>query len=82
MTYILTNISDEEDVNNSKCNDNIVRKKKRSHNEIQTKEEKDSTVNYFFNCDLSDSEDEKPNVRNKNLSNFNIPDYDELVKME
>lgn len=75
--------TDDEDVNNSEYNDmNVVRRKKRLYNETKTKEGKDSTVNYFFNCDLSDSEDEKPNVRNKNVSNFNIPDYGELVKME
>ncbi|XP_017887302.1 box C/D snoRNA protein 1 [Ceratina calcarata] len=75
--------TDDEDVNNSESNDiNVIRRKKRPYNEMKTKGGKDSTINYFFNSDLSDSEDEKPNVRNKTLSNFNIPDYDELVKRE
>lgn len=42
-----------------------------------------STVNYFFNSEFSESDEEKSNDdrENKCLSNFNIPDYDELVRM-
>lgn len=45
--------------------------------------EKNSTVNYFFNSDFSDSEEEKVNDDQKKecVSNFNIPNYDELIKM-
>lgn len=47
------------------------------------KEKTNSTVNYFFNSELSESDEEKSNDdrESKRLSNFNIPDYDELIKM-
>lgn len=47
------------------------------------KEKTNLTVNYFFNSESSGSDEEKSNDDrgSKCLSNFNIPDYDELVRM-
>lgn len=60
----------------------MLKKNNGTHNQTNIKE-KNSTVNYFFNSDFSDSEEEKLNDDRKNeyLSNFNIPNYDELIKM-
>lgn len=43
-----------------------------------------SSVNYFFNTEISDSEDEsKTEVsRHRNNGVLNIPDYNQLVKMD
>lgn len=60
----------------------MLKKNNGTHNQTNIKE-KNSTVNYFFNSDFSDSEEEKLNDDRKNecLSNFNIPNYDKLIKM-
>ncbi|XP_029052037.2 box C/D snoRNA protein 1 [Osmia bicornis bicornis] len=69
---------------NCKSNNNILRKKRRKYNQIDTEEGKTSTVNYFFNSDTSEPEDEKMNddCKAEQLSGFNIPYYHELVKTE
>lgn len=82
----LDNVLDDEAVYASNCesSNNILRKKKRKFNEIDIKEEKTSTVNYFFNSDTSEPEDEKmnDNCKAEKLPSFKIPYYDELVKTE
>nr|XP_033327640.1 box C/D snoRNA protein 1 [Megalopta genalis] len=59
--------------------------RKRTNKQIK-KNTKNSTVNYFFNYECSDSEEESGNSDRKigvtNRKSFNIPNYDELVKME
>ncbi|KAG9433393.1 box C/D snoRNA protein 1 [Apis mellifera carnica] len=76
--------TDDEDENISKytTHNNILKKNNGTHNQMNIKE-KNSTVNYFFNSDFSDSEEEKVNDDQKKecVSNFNIPNYDELIKM-
>lgn len=51
---------------------------------MNVKEVKNTTVNYFFASEFSESEEEKTNDNGKSpcLSNFNIPDYNQLVQME
>lgn len=48
------------------------------------KQKTNSTVNYFFNSEFSESDEEKSSKKSKSewLSNCNIPNYNELVKME
>lgn len=48
------------------------------------KEKKNLPVNYFFNSEFSESEEEKSidDRKGECSSSFNIPNYDELVKME
>ncbi|KOC65985.1 Box C/D snoRNA protein 1 [Habropoda laboriosa] len=82
--YEIINTDDEDD---SKCkinNDNVLKRRKRTYNQMNIKEEKSSTVNYFFNSEFSESEEEElsNNQKSDHLSNFCIPNYDELVKME
>ncbi|CAK9821788.1 Box C/D snoRNA protein 1 [Anthophora retusa] len=82
--YEIITTDDEDD---SKCknnSDNVFKQKKRTYDQMNVKEEKNSPVNYFFNSEFSESEDEElhNNHRNDRSSNFHIPDYDELVKME
>lgn len=47
------------------------------------KEKTNLTVNYFFNSEFSGSDEEKSSDdrESKRLSNFNVPDYDELIRM-
>ena len=78
--------TDDEDTNASKYkanNHNASRRRKRTYNQANMKGKTNSTVNYFFNSEFSESDEEKSNDdrENKCLSNFNIPDYDELVRM-
>ncbi|CAK9812859.1 Box C/D snoRNA protein 1 [Anthophora quadrimaculata] len=82
--YEIITADDEDD---SKCknnSDNVFKQKKRTYDQMNVKEEKNSPVNYFFNSEFSESEDEElhNDQRNDRPSNFHIPDYHELVKME
>ncbi|CAK9810384.1 Box C/D snoRNA protein 1 [Anthophora plagiata] len=83
MYEIIT--TDEEDDSKCKSNsDNVFKQKKRTYDQMNVKEEKNSPINYFFNSEFSESEDEELHDDRKNdrSSNFHIPNYDELVKME
>lgn len=64
---------------------NVHRKRKRIDNRENTpKINVDSSVNYFFNGEVSDSEDDN-SLESRNCRNnqeLHIPDYNELVKME
>ncbi|XP_033301048.1 box C/D snoRNA protein 1 [Bombus bifarius] len=77
--------TDDEDANASKYkyNHNASRKRKRAYNQTNMKEKTNSTVNYFFNSEFSGSDEERSNNDrgSKCLSNSNIPDYDELIRM-
>ncbi|XP_033185029.1 box C/D snoRNA protein 1 [Bombus vancouverensis nearcticus] len=77
--------TDDEDANASKYkyNHNASRKRKRAYNQRNMKEKTNSTVNYFFNSEFSGSDEERSNNDrgSKCLSNSNIPDYDELIRM-
>ncbi|XP_017755625.1 PREDICTED: box C/D snoRNA protein 1 [Eufriesea mexicana] len=78
--------TDDEDISNTKYSDNNSigsRRKKRIYNGT-VKEKKNLPVNYFFNSEFSESEEEKliDDRKNECSSSFNIPSYDELVKME
>ncbi|XP_043254229.1 box C/D snoRNA protein 1 [Colletes gigas] len=79
--------TDNEDMEESESkfnNGNVLNKRRRKYNQINRREEKSSTVNYFFNSEFSESDEEKMNDdrKAKQSSNFNIPNYNELVKME
>ncbi|XP_054007395.1 box C/D snoRNA protein 1 [Hylaeus anthracinus] len=85
MYEIIDTDNEDTEHSESKCNnEDIPRKKKRKYNQSNTKIKKPSTVNYFFNSELSESDEEKisDNRQTKHSSNFNIPEYDELVRME
>lgn len=43
---------------------------------------KNKTVNYFFNEEVTDSEDEDKTSVKKDNQELNIPEYDVLVKMK
>ena len=83
--------TDDEDMGDPICkpsNGQGPRKQKRTYNQSNKSEtlktEKNSPVNYFFNAEVSESEDEPMNNDRKSgrVSNFDIPNYDALVKME
>lgn len=82
--------TDDENVNDAQCdagNGNVGKRRKRRYNrfnENQKVKEKNSPVNFFFTSEFSESEEEMVNneQNNRRLVNFNIPDYDDLVKME
>lgn len=86
----LNDFSDDENVNDAQCdagNGNVGKRRKRRYNrfnENQKVKEKNSPVNFFFTSEFSESEEEMVNneQNNRRLVNFNIPDYDDLVKME
>ncbi|XP_076183344.1 box C/D snoRNA protein 1 isoform X2 [Ptiloglossa arizonensis] len=79
-----TDHEDMEDLESKCYNRNVSRKKKQRYNQCNTKIEQNSTVNYFFNCEFSESDEERisNDQKTKHLPNFEIPKYDELVKME
>ncbi|XP_076755952.1 box C/D snoRNA protein 1 [Xylocopa sonorina] len=84
--YEIIDSDDEDNMNGSKymaSNSYMSRKNKRTHNGMTVKEN-NTTTNYFFNSEFSESEDEKPSDDKTNgcLSNLNIPNYDKLIKME
>ncbi|XP_078045745.1 box C/D snoRNA protein 1 [Augochlora pura] len=78
--------SDDECMDDSTSNGHISRKRTQMNKQIKGSTSKNSTVNYFFNYELSESEEESGNSDRRivatNRKSFNIPDYDELVKME
>ncbi|KAK1117378.1 hypothetical protein K0M31_016748 [Melipona bicolor] len=75
--------TDDEDIIDSKYN-SASERRKRKYKQTNMKEETNSTVNYFFNSEFSESDEEKSNKKSKSkwLSNCNIPNYNELVKMK
>ncbi|XP_003699904.3 box C/D snoRNA protein 1 [Megachile rotundata] len=78
--------TDDELTCDAQCesDNNVLKRKKRKYNQIDKKEKKASSVNYFFNSGTSESEDEKMNDNRKTeqLSDFNIPYYNDLIKAE
>ncbi|XP_076654061.1 box C/D snoRNA protein 1 isoform X2 [Halictus rubicundus] len=83
------NILDDECMDSStskSSNRNIPRKRVKTCKQAMENTKTNSTVNYFFNSEFSESEEETGNDDRKigttNMKTFNIPNYDELVKME
>lgn len=60
-------------------------RRKRNNNHTNQRQEptiKTESLNYFFNAECTDSEDEDPNHRKPNYSQIGIPQYDQLVRMK
>lgn len=61
----------------------VKRKKFDTNSKANKNEKKETSSNYFFNGDLSDSDDESTTNNycdNKKKHKLHIPNYDELVK--
>ncbi|XP_076233380.1 box C/D snoRNA protein 1 [Calliopsis andreniformis] len=82
--------TDDENADDTQCNTsngNTGKRRKRKYNHFnknqEVKTDKNAPINYFFNSEFSESEEEiANNDRNNHSLKFNIPTYDELVKIE
>ncbi|XP_031849468.1 box C/D snoRNA protein 1 [Nomia melanderi] len=86
--YEIIDSDDEhmEDSIHKKNNKNTSRSKTQMYKQMHKKLKNNSKVNYFFNSEYSESEEEGGNGDRENevsrVKTFNIPNYNELVKME
>ncbi|XP_015599181.1 box C/D snoRNA protein 1 [Cephus cinctus] len=72
-------VEKEKSFNNSKKRNLQKRKYPRNQN---SKQKEEGPVNFFFDTALTDSEDEQMHERRNYPSKLNIPEYNDLVKME
>lgn len=81
MYEIIDTDDETEDLDSESKSARKRRKPDRSSNE----KDSSSSVNYFFNTDFSESDDEKKTTEqrpHKHDLGFSIPDYNELIHME
>ncbi|XP_076282457.1 box C/D snoRNA protein 1 [Lasioglossum baleicum] len=86
--YEIIDTDDEciHDAISKSSNGNIPRKRVKTYKQTKENTKRNSAVNYFFNSEFSESDEEMGNddqkISTTNMRTFNIPNYEELVKLE